>query len=97
MRALFFLNSFAGGGAEKVCLNLAKQLYKQNIKSDFIIIFDEKPNYDIPKYIKVFSLEIEDKPLECIKIVKQVKLPNVTGYIIMGLLAGPYWSRLLMK
>ncbi len=79
MRALFFLNSFAGGGAEKVCLNLAKQLYKQNIKSDFIIIFDEKPNYDIPKYIKVFSLEIEDKPLECIKIAEAV--PKVNAFI----------------
>ncbi len=29
------------------------------------------------------------------KIVKQVKLPNVTGYIIMGLLAGPYCLKLI--
>ena len=31
------------------------------------------------------------------KIVKQVKLPNVTGYIIMGLLAGPYCLKIVPK
>lgn len=79
MRALFFLNSFAGGGAEKVCLNLAKELYKQNIRSDFITIFDEKPSYDIPECIRVFCLGVEDKPLECINIAKAV--PEVNKYI----------------
>jgi len=29
------------------------------------------------------------------KIVKQVKLPNVTGYLIMGLIAGPYCLKLI--
>lgn len=29
------------------------------------------------------------------KIVKQVKLPNVTGYLIMGLIAGPYCLNLV--
>ena len=29
------------------------------------------------------------------KIVKKVKLPNVTGYLIMGLLAGPYCLKLI--
>ncbi len=76
MRALFFLNSFAGGGAEKVCLNLAAQLYKQGIKSDFITIFDEKPDYDIADYINIFCLKIEDKPLECIEITKAVLKVN---------------------
>lgn len=31
------------------------------------------------------------------KIVKQVKLPNVTGYIIMGLIAGPYCLGIIPK
>lgn len=31
------------------------------------------------------------------KIVKQVKLPNVTGYLIMGLITGPYCLNILSK
>lgn len=58
MRALFFVNSFVGGGAEKVCLNLARQLYELNIESDFIIISNRVPDYDIPEYIHVFSLGV---------------------------------------
>lgn len=58
MRALFFLNSFVGGGAEKVCLNLARQLYELDIESDFITISDREPDYDIPGYIHVFSLGV---------------------------------------
>lgn len=79
LKALFFLNSFAGGGAEKVCMNLAHQLYEQGIESDFVTIFNNEPDYDIPEYIHVFSLAIEDKPLECLRIIK--KIPKVNKYI----------------
>lgn len=79
MKALFFLNSFAGGGAEKVCLNLAKQLYQLKIESDFIIIYNKKPDYDIPDYIHIFSLEIEDRRGECLEII--MKVPKVNAFI----------------
>lgn len=79
MKALFFLNSFAGGGAERVCLNLAKQLYQLKIESDFIIIYNKKPDYDIPDYIHIFSLEIEDRRGECLEIV--MKSPKVNAFI----------------
>ena len=79
MKALFFLNSFLGGGAEKVCLNLAQQLYKLNIESDFIIIYNKIPDYDIPSYVRIFSLEIEDKQGECFEIIKAV--PRVNAFI----------------
>lgn len=79
VKALFFLNSFAGGGAERVCLNLAEQLYKQGIESEFITIFNKKPDYDIPDYIQIFCLKIEDKALECFEIIK--KIPKVNAYI----------------
>lgn len=79
MKALFFLNSFAGGGAERVCLNLAEQLYKQGIESEFVTIFDSEPDYDLPHYIRVLSLEIKDKPLECMEIVK--KVPKVNAFV----------------
>lgn len=59
MRGLFFLNAFVGGGAEKVCLNLARQLYIMGIESDFITIYNVKADYDIPDYIHEFSLGID--------------------------------------
>ena len=31
------------------------------------------------------------------KLMKKVKLPNVTGYLIIGLLAGPYCLKILSK
>ena len=79
MRALFFLNSLVGGGAERVCLNLAKQLYKFNIKSDFVTIYDRKADYDIPEYIQVFSLNIKNRTGEWIDVIKAV--PRVNAFI----------------
>lgn len=76
MRALFFLNSFTGGGAEKVCLNLAKQLSMLDIESDFIIIYNTKADYNIPEYIHVYSLGIEDKSLACWRMIKWVTKVN---------------------
>ena len=55
------MNSFDGGGAERVCLNLAEQLYEYEIESDFIIVYDKKADYDIPDYIHVFSLGLKEK------------------------------------
>lgn len=79
MRALFFLNSFAGGGAERVCLNMAEELYKQGIESEFVTIFDSEPDYEIPGYMHIFPLKIKDKPLECLKIIEAV--PKVNAFI----------------
>ena len=71
MRALFFLNAFAGGGAERVCLNLAGQLHRMGIESDFITIYDAKTDYDVPDYIYEFCLGVDAdatfiKTLKCI-------------------------------
>ena len=56
VKALFFLNSFAGGGAERVCLNLAKELYRLNIESDFVTVYAGKTDYDVPRYIRVYCI-----------------------------------------
>lgn len=79
MKALFFLNSFVGGGAEKVCLNLAKQLYQFGMESDFVTIYNRKPDYDIPKYVHVFSLDIENRPGEHWDVIRAV--PKVNEFI----------------
>lgn len=76
MRALFFLNSFIGGGAEKVCLNLAEQLYMSGIESDFVIIYDAKADYNIPEYVHVYSLRIKDKPWACWRMIKWISKVN---------------------
>ena len=79
MKELFFLNSFAGGGAERVCLNLASQLYKMHIESDFVTVYNKNSDYDIPSYVHVFPLGIEDKPLACLKIIKEI--PRVNAFL----------------
>lgn len=70
------MNSFAGGGAERVCMNLAKQLNKLNIESDFVTIYSHKPDYDIPDYIHTYSLGIKDQLLACVLIVRWVSRVN---------------------
>ncbi len=77
LRALFFLNSLVGGGAERVCLNLARQLYQLNIESDFITIYNRQPDYEIPDYIHVFSLAIANKTGEWIEVIKAVPKVNI--------------------
>ena len=69
MRALFFVNSFEGGGAERVCVNLAKQLDKMEIKSDFVTIYGGEPEYDLPDHIRVMSLEVSAKASMPVKII----------------------------
>lgn len=59
IKALFFINSFVGGGAERVCLNLAKSLHEMNISSDFVTVYDIKADYDVPDYIRIFSLNVK--------------------------------------
>ncbi len=76
MRALFFLNSFSGGGAERVCLNLAEKLHEINIDSDFVIIYNKKSAYSLPRYIHILPLEIDDRPLATLKIMKAVPVVN---------------------
>jgi glycosyltransferase involved in cell wall biosynthesis len=82
VKALFFLNSFVGGGAERVCLNLAKELYKLNIESDFITVYSSKADYDIPHYIHTYCIGIAESSSVLgifLDIVKSI--PRVNAYI----------------
>lgn len=73
------MNSLAGGGAERVCLNLAEQLYKLKIESDFIIIFNKKVDYSIPNYVHIFSLQLNDPYLTRFSLIRQI--PKINAYI----------------
>lgn len=79
IRALFFLNSLSGGGAEKVCLTLARRLFELNIESDFVTVFDKKADYDIPEYIHVFSLCLKEPFLTRLSMIRLV--PKVNAFI----------------
>lgn len=82
LRALFFLNSFAGGGAERVCLSLAIQLHKLGIESDFVTIYDALPDYDIPDHIRIFSIGISTKASSLTVLIDLLKaVPRVDTFI----------------
>lgn len=73
------MNSLAGGGAERVCLNLAGQLYRLNIESDFIILFNRMADYEVPEYIRIFSLHLKEPFLTRISILR--KIPEVNAFL----------------
>ena len=82
LRALFFLNSFAGGGAERVCLSLAVQLHKLGIESDFVTIYDALPDYALPDYIHIVSAGISTKtsPLRTLMHIFRA-VPRINAFI----------------
>ena len=58
-KALFIINSLSNGGAERVCINMANELIKENFNVDFIILKpmeERKNNYEINKKINIYSL-----------------------------------------
>lgn len=58
-KVLFFINAFSGGGAEKVCLNMAEQLYKSGYECHFITLYKENGDYKVPSYIKEYCVEVD--------------------------------------
>lgn len=55
-KALFFINSLQGGGAEKVVLNLCEALHKKGIGSVVVSLYKQNPN--LPNYIENWCLNI---------------------------------------
>lgn len=63
-KALFIINSLSNGGAERVCINMANELIKENFNVDFIILKpmeERKNNYEINKKINIYSLNCKSK------------------------------------
>lgn len=56
-KALFIVNSLSNGGAEKVCINMANELVKQNYKVDFILLNQEQ-TYDIDSRFNIYNFKI---------------------------------------
>lgn len=82
IRALFFVNSFSGGGAERVCLNLAEQLKEMGIESDFVLVYDTVADYEIPEYLNVFSLKIDVRDTSFKALLGIMKaVPKVNSFI----------------
>lgn len=79
-KALFFVNSLVGGGAERVCLNLAEELFLEGYKSIFITLYQESCEYKIPEYITLYCLDVKkdtsglQRAYEIIKKIPKVNL-----------------------
>lgn len=84
MKALFFLNSFAGGGAERVCLNLARQLHKLGFDSEFITIYDSEFDYEIPDYIDIFPIGIDAKAPSFVTFFNIIRSMSKVNNFISG-------------
>lgn len=81
-RVLFFVNSLSGGGAERVCLNLSEELHSMGYECDYIILYNQDNDYQIPDYINVFSVGIPRKGNTVQKIAALIKSVGlVNGYL----------------
>ena len=79
-KALFMINTLSNGGAERVCINMANELVRQDYKVDFIILGKNDQNnisYEFNKSIKVYDLKIN----ETNKIKKLLKIFLAIGKV----------------
>ena len=81
-KILFFVNSLAGGGAERVCLNLADEFHKEGYLIDFVVLNNTNSSYVFPEYINTISLEIPSNKNLLIKMISILKkLPTLNKYL----------------
>lgn len=66
---LFFVNSLAGGGAERVCLNLATEYIEQGYSVEFVTPYDDD-QYTLPPEINRLSLGLQINDSKIKKIIK---------------------------
>lgn len=79
-KALFMINTLSNGGAERVCINMANELVRQDYKVDFIILGKNDQNnisYEFNESIKVYDLKIN----ETNKIKKLLKIFLAIGKV----------------
>lgn len=69
-RALFVVNSLSNGGAERVCINMAEELLRQNYEVDFVILQQNDTQYQINKKINVYNLKVDVKN----KVMRLIKI-----------------------
>lgn len=63
-KALFIVNSLSNGGAERVCVNMAEELLRQEFQVDFILLGKNEENerqYQMTEKFKIYDLEIKAK------------------------------------
>lgn len=78
---LFIVNSLGGGGAERVCSNLAEELSNMGYKIDFITLYD-RPSYSLAFPYDHMCLHIDDHSSQlsrAIQICRSVR--KVNGWI----------------
>lgn len=74
-KALFFVNSLSGGGAEKVVLNLAEEFHKNNVDSVIVTLFSSE-KLNLPKYIEEWNLNMKATTIKFSSYIRLLKLKN---------------------
>ena len=67
--ALFFINSFGRGGAERVCINLGNELVSNNYNVKFITLYDKCEYLDCDNF-ETLNLGISDNSNTVVKLFK---------------------------
>lgn len=72
-KALFFINSIQGGGAEKVVLNLCEALHKKETDSVVVSLYEQNP--DLPDYIENWCLNFKPpkNPISTVLRMKELE------------------------
>ena len=96
MKALFFVNSLANGGAERVCINMAKCIVEKGGSVDFIILYGDSADTSFtPSRVLDLGLVSSDSKLKQItriiiskelidKFIRNNKYDLVTAHLPMS-------------
>ena len=73
-KILFFLPNLAGGGAERVAVNIIRQLDKDYFDISLVLVNQSGKYLNlIPEYVKVYNLESQKTILSIFRLYKQLK------------------------
>lgn len=68
-KALFLVNSLSGGGAEKVCINMAKELVNQGYNAEFITLYNEERSESVCKF-KIHCMNINKEDNKYLRVIR---------------------------
>jgi len=74
-KIIFFMSNLGGGGAERVTVNIIRQLDKE--KYDIVLLMVKREGTflaDIPSYVKIENMNIDKTILSLFKVRKYIKL-----------------------
>ena len=91
MKILFFVNSLGGGGAERVCVNLANEYVARGVDVYFITLFKNKAYQDDKKNFNILCLNLQKEDSK-ICIIKNIldNRKRINTFILENSIIEPY-------